>query len=136
MCRLLRSFAAFTCLLLVSGFGLVMGAGPASATSTILCWGYDGCARAGMPNAGYKTANGTMYWRMYSGHNCTNYAAYRMVKSGLPNVRPWTGDGNASNWGHANKAITNSVPTVGAVAGGTPTCGRPGPPATSRMSSR
>jgi surface antigen len=53
---------------------------------------------------------------MYTGHNCTNYAAFRMVRSGLPNLRPWSGSGNASNWGHAEAALTNSVPAVGAVA--------------------
>jgi surface antigen len=69
-----------------------------------------------MSDAGYGAANSTSYWRMYSGHNCTNYAAYRMVKSGLPNIRPWSGSGNASNWGPANPSITNAVPAVGAVA--------------------
>ena len=57
-----------------------------------------------------------MWWRMYSGHNCTNYAAYRMVHSGLPNTRPWTGSGNATNWGSAMSRITNSTPAVGSVA--------------------
>ena len=57
-----------------------------------------------------------MWWRMYSGHNCTNYAAYRMVHSGLPNSRPWTGSGNATNWGSAMSRITNSTPAVGSVA--------------------
>nr|WP_281385861.1 CHAP domain-containing protein [Nocardioides luti] len=53
---------------------------------------------------------------MYSGHNCTNYAAYRMVHSGLPNERPWSGGGNAEYWGLYNKEITDDVPKVGAVA--------------------
>jgi surface antigen len=57
-----------------------------------------------------------MYWRMYSGHNCTNYAAYRMVHSGLPNVRPWSGGGNATLWGGSSPDLTDSVPRVGAVA--------------------
>ena len=52
-----------------------------------------------MGSAGYSAANNKMYWRMYAGHNCTNYAAYRMVKSGLPNTRPWSGGGNATYWG-------------------------------------
>ena len=56
-----------------------------------------------------------MYWRMYSGHNCTNYAAYRMVKSGLPNERPWSGGGNATYWGTSMPRITDDVPRVGAV---------------------
>ena len=37
-----------------------------------------------MGNAGYASANHTSYWRMYSGHNCTNYAAFRMIKAGMP----------------------------------------------------
>ena len=45
-----------------------------------------------------------MYWRMYAGHNCTNYAAYRMVKAGLPNTRPWSGGGNATYWGTSMKS--------------------------------
>jgi surface antigen len=93
-----------------------LGAGSASATSTSLCKGYAGCANLAMSNAGYQAVSGTMWWRMYSGHNCTNYAAYRMVHSGLATTRPWTGSGNASNWGHAQASRTNSVPAVGAVA--------------------
>lgn len=116
MLRLLRAFSGFAVLLLVGGLGLVVTTTPASATSTLLCTSYAGCAKAGMSNAGYSAANRTMYWQMYSGHNCTNYVAYRMVQSGLPNTRPWSGDGNASNWGPSNPAITNSVPAVGAVA--------------------
>ena len=57
-----------------------------------------------------------MYWRMYAGHNCTNYAAYRMVNSGLPNARPWSGGGNATYWGTSVPSLTDKVPTVGAVA--------------------
>ena len=57
-----------------------------------------------------------MYWRMYGGHNCTNYAAYRMVKAGLPNTRPWSGGGNATYWGTSMKSLTNATPRVGAVA--------------------
>ncbi|MCW2782612.1 MAG: domain containing protein [Marmoricola sp.] len=72
-----------------------------------------------MSASGYaQSANNTkMFWRMYTGHNCTNYAAYRMVKSGLANTRPWTGgSGNASYWGVGMSSITNATPAVGAVA--------------------
>ena len=69
-----------------------------------------------MSSAGYASANRSMYWRMYAGHNCTNYVAYRMVRSGLSSTRPWTGSGNATNWGRAMSRITNSTPAVGAVA--------------------
>src|SRR4051794_27918557 len=81
-----------------------------------LCKGYAGCAIRGYGNAGYDVGRTQMYWRMYAGHNCTNYAAYRMVRRGMANVRPWTGSGNATNWGSAMASITNQTPTVGAVA--------------------
>ncbi len=91
-------------------------AAPAVADYTALCNGYAGCANAGYSNAGYRAASDKMFWRMYSGHNCTNYAAYRMVKAGMPNTRPWSGGGNAENWGHAMASITDHTPMVGAVA--------------------
>jgi surface antigen len=83
--------------------------------SSYLCYGYQDCREKGMGNAGYARNNRTMYWRMYAGHNCTNYAAYRMVKSGLPNERPWSGGGNATYWGSSMPRITDNVPRVGAV---------------------
>ena len=86
------------------------------STSTYLCTGYAGCQSAGYGNAGYRQASGTAYWRMFTGHNCTNYVAYRLVQSGMPNVRPWEGNGNASNWGTAMASITDQTPTVGSVA--------------------
>lgn len=98
-------------------------AGPAAAqevatssSSSYLCTGYDACARAGYGHAGYKERGGSMYWNMYSGHNCTNYVAYRMVQAGMPNVRPWSGSGNAMYWGTSNASITDRTPAVGAVA--------------------
>ena len=88
----------------------------AAADVTALCKGYVGCAQQGMSDAGYARASGAMYWRMYAGHNCTNYAAYRMVQSGLPNSRPWDGAGNATYWGTSMADITDGVPAVGSVA--------------------
>ena len=85
-------------------------------SSYYLCYGYANCQSKGMGNAGYAQANRTMYWMMYSGHNCTNYAAYRMVHSGLPNKRPWSGGGNAMYWGTSMPKITDGTPRVGAVA--------------------
>ncbi len=81
-----------------------------------LCVGYSSCANTGHSNSGYATARGSMYWRMYAGHNCTNYVAYRMVRAGMPNVRPWSGSGNATNWGSAMRNVTDATPRVGAVA--------------------
>ena len=42
---------------------------------TFLCTGYTACKQAGYSDAGYSANNDTMYWRMYAGHNCTNYVA-------------------------------------------------------------
>ncbi len=95
----------------------VLGPVPTSQASiTYLCTGYDRCKDEGYSNAGYKRANHRMYWRMYSGHNCTNYAAYRMVRSGMSNERPWSGSGNAMYWGTEMRRITDDKPMVGAVA--------------------
>ena len=64
-------------------------AGPARSDEWIvLCTGYDACHAAGYPNAGYKDNSATSYWRQSTGHNCTNYVAYRLVKNGLPNTSP------------------------------------------------
>jgi len=84
--------------------------------STYLCTGYAGCRNAGYSDAGYGAVNNQMYWRMYSGHNCTNYAAYRMIKAGMSADRPWDSSGMAYNWGHARSDITNTRPSVGAIA--------------------
>ena len=88
----------------------------ASASAVTLCSGYKTCVRAGMTDYGYGAANGSMYWRMYAGHNCTNYVAYRLMEAGMSSERPWSGTGMAYNWGHAMKDITDKVPAVGAVA--------------------
>ena len=86
------------------------------ASSTYLCTGYAGCEAAGYGHAGYRSAASTMYWRMFTGHNCTNYVAYRLIQNGMPNTRPWEGSGNAANWGVAMASITDQTPRVGAVA--------------------
>src|SRR6478735_6423689 len=111
-----RFVAYVVSIVLLGAVGVTTGAAPAEASVTKLCTGYTACARAGMSSAGYSSANRSMYWRMYAGHNCTNYVAYRMVHSGLSSSRPWTGSGNATNWGRAMSRITNSTPAVGAVA--------------------
>ena len=91
---------------------------PAAAYSGTLCSGYAGCKAEGKGSAGYASHNHKMYWSMYSGHNCTNYVAYRMVRKGMPNRRPWKsyGSGNAENWGNYLRSRTNMTPRVGSVA--------------------
>lgn len=89
----------------------------ASATSTIICKGFTACASAGYSSFGYGPTNyRKMWWRMYSGHNCTNYMAYRMIQSGMPSTRPWSSTGDARNWGVVFRSKTNQTPLVGSVA--------------------
>ena len=115
-----RTFRVLTGLVAAVGgtVGVVGVVAPPSASASVstLCTGYVGCSTLGMGNAGYAAVSKTMYWNMYGGHNCTNYAAYRMIKAGMPNKRPWSGSGNATNWGSAMSRITNATPAVGAVA--------------------
>ncbi len=92
-------------------------AGPARSSEwTVLCTGYDACAQAGYSNAGYKDHSSTSYWSQSTGHNCTNYVAYRLVTNGLPNKRPASLSGNAYNWGSAFASQTDDAPAVGSVA--------------------
>ena len=108
--------ALFTTLLvLTGGRGLLLHVRETSGMS-YFCSGWSGCNAAGYSDSGYGAVSNRSYWRMYPGHNCVNYAAYRMIQAGLPNVRPWTGGGNAANWGHEMASITNQTPAVGAVA--------------------
>ncbi|NUR81416.1 MAG: CHAP domain-containing protein [Dermatophilaceae bacterium] len=107
--------------LLVAVVSLLVGtvglAGPArSAEWIVLCTGYDPCQAAGYPNAGYQANAMTSWWRQSTGHNCTNYVAYRLVQNGLPNVKPASLSGNALNWGPSFPAQTNTSPAVGSIA--------------------
>lgn len=109
-----RSRIALLVLLLAS---FLVPSTPAQAASTVLCTGYTSCNDKGYPHAGYASAKDTSYWNMYTGTNCTNYVAYRMVATlGLPNKRPAAGVGNARDWGTAMASVTNSTPTIGSVA--------------------
>jgi surface antigen len=106
--------------LLVGGAVL---ARPASAvTGTRLCHGYADCRTRGYSDHGYAANGGGSYWNMYTGHNCTNYVAYRLVQSGMANVRPPADPGrsNASLsaylWGLVYASKTDAAPAVGSVA--------------------
>lgn len=96
--------------------GLLVSAPRADASSTLLCKGFASCTRAGYPNYGYSLNYKKMWWRMYAGHNCTNYVAYRMVSRGMSATRPWSGSGDARNWGVVFASKTNQTPMVGSVA--------------------
>jgi surface antigen len=95
---------------------LLVGVPRAEASSTLLCQKFAPCTRAGYANFGYNANYTKMWWRMYAGHNCTNYVAYRMVSRGMSATRPWSGSGDARNWGVVFKEKTNQTPMVGSVA--------------------
>jgi surface antigen len=107
-----------TCSLLLAVLAALLPLTPpaAHASSTYLCTGYAGCHEDGYSHYGYRTASRRMWWQMFSGHNCTNYVAYRLVRGGMSATRPWSGSGNADNWGRAKSRITDGKPMVGAVA--------------------
>ena len=96
---------------------LLVPTSAAHASSYLICTGYTSCSDKGYSNYGYSTHKSTSYWMMYTGTNCTNYVAYRLVTTnGMPNVRPKSGVGNAEDWGFAMSSITNSTPALGSVA--------------------
>ena len=105
-----------TLLVLIGSPGAKLTVVVPQAAGTYLCSGYTDCVKRGYSDYGYGAANSKMYWNMYSGHNCTNYVAYRMIKAGMPTTRPWVGGGNASEWGKFMSKITDQTPNVGAVA--------------------
>jgi surface antigen len=110
-------FRAILALALVGALlGAVAPAAPAEASTRVLCTGYDSCARKGYDDHGYKERRFNLFWRMAGDHNCTNYVAYLLNKRGMPNVRPWVGDGNAYAWGDFTKGYRDGTPVVGAVA--------------------
>ncbi len=115
MARIVRGIAAG----LAMTFAIATAVVPvqtADAAAIVLCTGYEGCARAGYSSHDYKVRRNNLYWRMIGGHNCTNYAAYILVRHGLTNVRPWSGSGDAQAWGDFSGAITDHTPVVGAIA--------------------
>ncbi|MDX3659783.1 CHAP domain-containing protein [Streptomyces sp. ID05-26A] len=93
-------------------------AAPASAGSTTLCTGYAGCAAANRGDAGYGANSGTSYWGMTPGHNCTNYAAYRLARNGA-DASYLRGYGNAYQWASRARQFNvavNQTPAVGSIA--------------------
>ena len=83
----------------------------------MLCSGYSSCTSKGFTSYGYSTHKSTSYWQMYTGTNCTNYAAYRLVATNkMANKRPKSAVGNAQDWGTAMSSITDKKPAVGAIA--------------------
>lgn len=101
------------CLMAVAG--LTALGSPAQAFS-VICTAKTKAQVAKCDTSGYAAVMDKMHWRMYAGHNCTNYAAYRMQRLGVPEPRILMG--NARDW-HTNAKklgyTVNSTPAVGAI---------------------
>ncbi|MGB9011724.1 MAG: CHAP domain-containing protein [Aeromicrobium sp.] len=109
-----RSRALFIALFLAA---LLTPVSRADASYSVVCSGYSSCESKGYSNFDYSAKQRTSYWAMYTGTNCTNYVAYRLVTTnGMPNKRPKSGVGNARDWGTTMSSITDSTPAIGAVA--------------------
>ncbi len=103
-----------TALLAVAG--AIGATAPAEAASATACTSFAGCSAAGYATYGYPAVYQQSWWGQYSGHNCTNYAAYRLSRAGVANPGI---SGNAGNWGLVARArgyAVNATPAVGAVA--------------------
>jgi surface antigen len=93
----------------------VLSMAPAHATQSTLCVGKS-VAETAACDPGWAADMKRMHWRMYAGHNCTNYVAWRLTRDGVP--QPKYRLGNAGSWAKAakkNGVLVNSVPAVGAV---------------------
>ncbi|MCW2769188.1 MAG: hypothetical protein JWR27_621 [Aeromicrobium sp.] len=93
--------------------GLVIA--PVSATIQVLCKGVS-TADTAKCNPGYAAQMSKMHWRMYGGHNCTNFVAYQLGVNGVP--EPKILMGNARDWAANAKKIgytVNTTPAVGSV---------------------
>jgi surface antigen len=97
---------------------LVVAAGPASgpaSAQTTICSGVS-TADTAKCDPGWAANMKFMHWRMYAGHNCTNYVAYRLGRDGVP--EPSYLLGNANTWASRAKAHgvrVDNKPEVGAV---------------------
>jgi surface antigen len=101
-----------------------VGTPAATASTGALCTSYSGCSGAGYPDHGYGAHNGTSYWGMYVGHNCTNYVAYMESLYGMGNPG---GLGDAYTWGAVARSkgyVVDGNPAVGAVAWWNSSAGR------------
>lgn len=93
-------------------------AAPTKSSNKTLCKGFADCARDGRGSAGFASVYRQSFWDMRTGHNCTNYIAYRLTtKARLTDRLPDATD--AGTWGKAARAAgipVNRTPRVGSVA--------------------
>jgi surface antigen len=111
-----RRLGAFLAAVLVAAAVLMTGpaTSPAAAQTTI-CSGVS-IKDVQKCDPGWAANMHFMHWNMYSGHNCTNYVAYRLKRDGVP--QPPYRLGNADTWApNAKKhgVLVDGKPEVGAV---------------------
>lgn len=115
-----RAVSALAVIAIVLG-GFIIGALPAQALTWYgtMCKGFTACTSAGYSNAGYAAVYKQSFWYMYSGHNCTNYAAYRLQQRGIADFIT-AGHGNATDWGSQATAkgiaVNKNTPQPGDIA--------------------
>lgn len=104
--------------------GLILAAPtPAEAARAkapkVYCKGFTNCEKKGFSTRGYKTVYKNQHWGAIAGHNCTNYAAYRLTHNGRVTDRA-AKIGSASEWGvtlkKAGIAKRHRTPKVGDIA--------------------
>ncbi|MBC9225747.1 CHAP domain-containing protein [Aeromicrobium sp. 636] len=102
------------CLFVMAGLTATASSAQAFA---LICSAKTKAQVAACDTSGYAEVMHQMHWRMYAGHNCTNYAAYRMKRNGVP--EPKILMGNARDW-HTNAKklgyVVDNRPAVGAIA--------------------
>ena len=89
---------------------------PASA-QTLICSGVSQ-AEVQKCDPAYAAVMSLPHWRMFAGHNCVNYVAWRLGINGVP--EPKILMGNARDWAANAKKIgvlVDTKPTVGAIGG-------------------
>ena len=115
-----RAVSALAVIAIVLG-GFITGALPAQALTWYgtICKGFTACTTAGYSNAGYAAVYTKSFWYMYSGHNCTNYVAYRLQQRGIADFIT-AGHGNATDWGSQASAkgiaVDKNTPQPGDIA--------------------
>lgn len=92
-----------------------------AAWASALCSGYADCRAKGYSDSGYEAKAGTSYWYQDTGHNCTNYVAFRMIANGFGSrlsAGPFP-NGGAAGFGpyfSARGYSPTGAPAVGAIA--------------------
>ncbi len=111
----MRKLGSSLAAVLVASALILSGPSSPAAAQTLLCSGVS-VKDVQKCDPGWAANMHFMHWNMYSGHNCTNYVAYRLKRDGVS--QPSYRLGNADTWApNAKKhgVRVDSKPEVGAV---------------------